>query len=141
MEITETKKYELTRMIQEPEKLKIFFMCIKENAMIPNSKERFVGVVGYRHEQCIEVAKNTWIMGTQGIVISHGDFELIENILKVVNCEGVTIVQTPPQIETPIIEKPTKEQFVARLKLAAEEMIEDEIKRKQLIEIINTIKI
>jgi len=125
----------------DKQKLKLWLMCIKENATIPNSAEKFVGILGYSHETALTAAKNTYILGTQGLVISHQDFILIEDLLKNINCEGVIIMQqAPAQIETPKDEKTTKEQFIARLKLASEEMVENKTDKQELLRILETIK-
>jgi len=127
------EKYKLSRTFQEQQPLKIFFMCVKQGAT-----ERFIGVIGYNHEECFKKARETYISVPPGVIISHGDYELIENILKSVKTDGVTIVQEQPAKPEP--KKLTKQQFINNTLLIADEMIIDKEDRKKIKEIIEKVK-
>ena len=125
MENKMEKKYDIIREVNKKEILKIFFMGIKENGNIPNSKERFVGVIGYDHEEAIKAARDTFIVGTPGLLISHGDYETIDNILKVINFGNNDSKDVEVKKVEDEKEETTKEQFINRLKLVAEEMVDN----------------
>jgi hypothetical protein len=142
-----TPKYELTTTISEEQKLKIYFMTVVTKATGQHMKS--VGIISYRHIDAMKKGISMYVTGNPvtGIISNEEDSELIENIIKNINFEGITIVRQEPLpsgiIQT--IEKEKKvmpiETFKAGLKMAAIEYVKNEMDRKMLLEIINTIKV
>lgn len=139
-EITTTEKYPLQKTFQEEEKLKIFFMCVQDKSTIP-PKVKFVGVISYRHLDAVEKARKMWAENQPRVFIaSHGDFEFMEEILKRVNCEGITIINQIPVRSPENPKKIGKDQLKYDLMLVLDDYVKDEEKRKVLKNIIEEIK-
>lgn len=148
MENTQLKIYELTKKFEEEEPLKIYFMSVVGSAGVPDvvHVQKSIGIIAYRYMDALTKARDIYIAGRPGagIASSEKDFETVANILKNVKYQDSDIQKLAPQIimETKNSQdhpKPTKEQFITRLKLASEEMVKDEVDKKELKRILEKI--
>jgi len=132
-------KYSLEKDFKE--KLKIFFMAVRPGPPNFLSDERFVGIISYTHDSAFQKGNEIFLKDKSKnlSLISHGDYELMENILGNLELVGKAIVIEKEKI----IEKPAEkigiEQFKNSLKLILNDYIKDENDRIFLARIINTI--
>jgi len=137
MNQTQPTKYDLEKHFKE--KLKLFLMSIRPlNAPIIQN-EKLTGIVGYRENDAMNKARTIYNVPGFKILHNAGDNIPIEELLRRIKVEGVTIAEPQTIVNLPV--KPSKEQFVNNLKLFADEMVTSDTDKKVLKRIIGKIKL
>ncbi len=134
---TKQTKYDLEKDFKE--KLRLFLMSVRPILSPPIAVEKLVGIVGYRERDAMMKAQKEYATPGLKIAYNAGDSILIEDLMRTIKLEGVTIAESPVETTINMPIKPTKEQFVNNLKLFADDFVDDEEDRKVLKKIINKI--
>lgn len=142
--LVEDKVMEISRTVKE--ELKIFFMCAKPIRKNTGFIEKYVGIVAYHHEQAIKKAIQFYGASPEsGIgIYSHGDFETIENMFRMINTEKIKqeiIAENTPIKSGTEVKKMSFETFKASLIMSSEEYIADPKDKKVLKSIIEKITV
>ena len=140
MEKIQQKKYEIKKTFNEA--LKIYFLIVRPAIIPPIMNERAIGVVAYKVEDAVEKAREDY--ATPGMTaISHNDYISVEDMLKKINVEGITIVSAP---QSPRDVKPEKKPTIgleglkAGLLLAMEEYVKNKEDQEHLKRIVSNLK-
>lgn len=127
------------------EDLKIFFMAVRTNPNhlgIEPGKEKFIGVVAYRHDDAIKKAGQVygadWKTGLG--VYSNGDFETIANLFATIDGPELRKLIKDELNEQEPPKKMAPETFKASLLLTAEEYVSDPNDRKELKRIVQNVR-
>ena len=134
-------KYEIEKEFKE--KLKIYFLIVRPANISPIQNERAIGVVAYKTDEAIKKAQQNWSAPGM-VIISHGDYVLMDEILSKVNVEGLTIIEAPQirdEIQPGQIIQPRMgiQGFKEGLLLAMNEYVKEEEDKKSLKRIIENI--
>lgn len=137
----EPKKLEIEKDFKE--KLKLYFIIIRPGIYPPIPNEHVKGILAYRTEDALARAKQDEEQPGLAFIYT-GNYIYVDELLKRIKTEGVTIISTPKKtVPQAIMYPPSKiglEGFKVGLKMAAEEYLEDEKDKKKAKELINKIK-
>lgn len=135
------EKYTLTKKFQIEEELKIYFMAVIANPMIPVSAGaivKTVGIVSYNYQTALNKAREIYATPINGAIqSSESDFSTVNEIISAVDIQGMVANNIVPKEEKPKIM--AIKNFKTSLMLAADEYVKDKKKSLALKKIIETI--
>ncbi len=125
--LEEQKSYFLEKIFKE--KLKIYFVELLLN---PRQREGIRGIIAYRPDEALDIAKKRFSDNKKTISLNQNDFMYVEEVLEVVGDRKEKEQPQKPQ-------KSNKEQFKWSLQLAKDEYVKSKEDKKVLEKIIEKI--
>ena len=143
---TITKKYEIEKDFKTREKLRIFFLIIRPRNIPRIEHERVIGVIAYRHDEALEKIRKDYLEKNPSFesLLHEKDYIYVEDVLKVINVEGITIINVPEVLKDvkpdQIIPTIGFEAFKSGLLFAVDKYLKEKKDKEQMRKLIKKCK-